>query len=76
MYVYKYEKCKLDQPFLSFKVKIIFIGNSKVCEVTKFSGAEDYSRFDGNNFLIECEDNEYVYISGLEILNSRLMIKL
>ena len=28
VYVYKYEKCKFDQPFLSFKPKHIFIGKS------------------------------------------------
>ena len=25
------------------------------------------SDFDGNTILLECKDNEYVYISGLEI---------
>ena len=33
VYVYKYEKCKFDQPFLSFKPKHIFIGKPKVCLV-------------------------------------------
>ena len=36
--VYKYEKNKFDPPFLSFKPKHIFIGKSKVCEMTEFSG--------------------------------------
>ena len=67
VYVYKYEKCKFDQPFLSFKPKHIFIGKSKVCELTQFSEANDSFDFDGNTLLIEVEDNEYVYISGLEI---------
>ena len=68
VYVYKYEKCKFDQPFLSFKPKHIFIGKSKVCPLTQFSGGADKSSdFEGNTLLIECEDNEYVYISGLEI---------
>ena len=67
VYVYKYEKCKFDQPFLSFKPKNIFIGKSKVCEMTQFSEANDSSDFDGNTLLIEIDDNEYVYISGLEI---------
>ena len=35
--------------------------------MTEFSGARDKIDFDGNTFLLECEDNEYVYISGLEI---------
>ena len=35
--------------------------------MTEFSGAaNNSSRFDGNTLLLECEDNEYVYISGLE----------
>ena len=65
--VYKYEKCKFDQPFLSFQPKHIFIGNSKICPMTEFSGARDKNDFDGNTLLLECENNEYVYISGLEI---------
>ena len=35
--------------------------------MTQFSEANDSSDFDGNTLLIEVEDNEYVYISGLEI---------
>ena len=35
--------------------------------MTQFSGANDSSSFDGNTLLLECENNEYVYISGLEI---------
>ena len=33
--------------------------------MTQFSGANDSSSFDGNTLLLECENNEYVYISGL-----------
>ena len=69
VYVYEYEKCKFDQPFFSFKPKHIFIGKSKVCPMTQFSEANDSSSFDGNTFLLECEDNEYVYISGSENFN-------
>ena len=67
VYVYKYEKCKFDQPILSFKPKHIFIGKSKVCPMTQFSAANDSSGFDGNTLLLDCENNEYVYFSGLEI---------
>ena len=67
VYVYKYEKCKFDQPFLSNKPKHIFVRKSKVCEMTQFSGANDSSDFDGNTLLIQVEDNEFIYISGLEI---------
>ena len=35
VYVCKNEKCKFDQPFLSFKPKHISIGKSKVCEMTQ-----------------------------------------
>ena len=68
MYVYKYEKNKSDQPFLSFQVKHIFIGKSRVCKLTEFSEAGDNSDFDGNTVLLECEDNEYIYNSGVEIV--------
>ena len=67
VYVYKYEKCKFDQPILSFKPKHIFIGKSKVCPMTQFSGAIDSSGFDGNTLLLVCENNEFVYFSELEI---------
>ena len=67
VYVYKYEKCKFDQPFLSFQPKNIFIGKSKICPMTEFSGANNSHDYDGNTLLLEFEDNEYVYISGLEI---------
>ena len=76
VYVFKYEKCKFDQPFLSFQPKHIFIGKSKVCSMTEFSGANDSSDFDGNTLLSDFENNEYVHISGLEILNSRRKINL
>ena len=67
VYVYKNEKCKFDQPILSFKPNHIFIGKSKDCPKTQISGANDSSGFDGNTFLLECENDEYVYFSGLEI---------
>ena len=35
--------------------------------MTEFSGANDSSDFNGNTILLECEDNVYIYISGLEI---------
>ena len=35
--------------------------------MTEFSGARDKNVFDGNTLLLDCEDNEYVYISGFEI---------
>ena len=68
VYVYKYEIYKFDRPFLSFKPKHIFIGKSKVCDMTEFSGAADNSSdFNGNTLLLEVEDRNYVYFSGLEI---------
>ena len=58
---------EFDLPCLSFQVKNIFIGKSRVCEMTEFSGANDSSDFDGNTILLECGDNEYLYIPGLEV---------
>ena len=69
MYVYKYEKCKFDQPCLSFQPKHIFIGKSEVCHMTEFFGAANISSsFDGSTLLLEFENNEYIYLSGLEII--------
>ena len=68
VYVYRYERLKFDQPFLHFQAKNIFIGKSKVCEMTEFFRAADNSSdFDGTTLSLQCENNEYVKISGLEI---------
>ena len=66
--VYVYKICKFDPPFFSFQAKNIFIGKSKVCSMTEFSGTRDKNVFDGNTLLLECENNENVYISGLETI--------
>ena len=69
VYVYIYDKYKFDPPFLSFEPKHIFIGKSKVCERAEFSGAANIinSDFEGITLLLEVEDRNYVYTSGLEI---------
>ena len=63
VFVYKYEKYKFDQSFLSFPTKNIFISKSKICEMTECSGALNSPNFDGNAILLECEDSKYLYIS-------------
>ena len=68
VYVYKNKICKFDPRLFTFQAKKIFIGKSKVCPMTELSGAANHSGFDGNTLLIECENNEYVYISGLEFV--------
>ena len=41
--------------------------------MTEFTGAaNNNSEFDGNTLLIECEKNEYVYISGLELTKFKI----
>ena len=74
--VYKYENCKFDQPFLSYQPKHFFIGKSKNCPTTEFSQSEDVVIFDGNTLLLECENNEYIYISGLEIVKFEIEDKI
>ena len=66
--VYKYDKFKFDPPFLSFHAKYIFIGKTNVCPMTEVSRSEDKEGFDGNTLLLEFENIEYLYISGLEII--------
>ena len=46
---------------------MFFIEKSKFCPMTEFSCARDKIEFDGSTLLLECESNEYVYNSGLEI---------
>ena len=65
--VYKNKICKFNPPLFTFQAKNVFIGKSKVCPMTEFSSARDKNEIDGNSLLLECEDKEYVYISGLEI---------
>ena len=73
VYVYKNKICKFDPPLFVFQTKNVFIGKSKFCSMTEFSGAaNNESRFDGNTLLLECEDNEYIYISGLEITKFKI----
>ena len=73
VYVYKNKICKFDPPLFTFQAKHTFIGKSKVCPVTECSGAaNNSSEFDGNTLLIECENNEYIYISGLEITKFKI----
>ena len=73
VYVYKNKICKFDPPLFKFQAKNVFIGKSKVCPMTEFSGsANNISEFDGNTLLVECENNEYVYISGLEIIKFKI----
>ena len=73
VYVYENKIYKFDAPLFSFQPKNVFIGKSKFCSMTEFSGAADNSsRFDRNTLLLECEDNEYVYISGLQITKFKI----
>ena len=72
VYVYKNKICKFDSPLFSFQAKNIFIGKSKVCAMTEFSGANNDFKFDGNTLLLECGYNEYIYISGLEITKFKI----
>ena len=68
VYGYKNKICKFDPQLFTFQPKNVFIGKSKFCPMTESSGAaNNSSEFDGNTLLLEFEDNEYVYISGLEI---------
>ena len=68
VYVYKNKICKFEPPLFTFQAKNVFIGKSKFCPMTEFSSAaKNSSEFDGNTLLLECENNEYIYISGLEI---------
>ena len=71
VYVYKKQKRKSDQPFISLQPKHIFIGKSKVKMTEFFGGGDNNSDFDGNTLLLECEDGKYVYISGRGIFEFR-----
>ena len=42
----------------------------------EFSEAYDNPNFDGNTFLLGCEDIEYLYISGSEIVKFKTIDKI
>ena len=59
VYVYENKICKFDPPLFTFQAKNVFIGKTKVCPMTEFSGCvNNETGFDGNTPLIECENNE------------------
>ena len=73
VYVYKNKICKFEQPLFTFQARNIFIGKSMECAMTENSGAaNDSFKFDGNTLLLECENNEYIYISGEEITRFKI----
>ena len=74
--VYKYEKCKFEQPLLSYQPRHVFIGKSKNFPMNEFSQSQDRVNFHGNTLLLECDKNEYVYISGLEIVKFEIEDKI
>ena len=47
----------LANPSSVFKQNIYFLGESKICEMAKFSGAENSSGLHGKTFFPECQDN-------------------
>ena len=73
VYVYKNKICKFEPQLFTFQAKNVFIGKSKLCPMTEFcSAGNNSSEFDGSTLLLECENNEYVYISGLEITKIKI----
>ena len=63
--VYKYEKCKFDEPFLTFQPNHVFIGKSQ---------EDDFD--DGNTIVLEFDNNDYIYISGFEIVKFNIEDKI
>ena len=67
--VQKFEDISEDKDTI-YKVKPMktILGKSQLCNMTKFSGAEDEEVFDGNTILLKIgeENNKhrYVYIGG------------
>ena len=77
VYVYKNKNCKFEPPLFIFQAKNVFIGESKVCPMTEITGTANISSdLNGNTLLLECENIEYVYISGLEITKFKIDYKI
>ena len=65
---YKYETCKLRDPFLSYRPFGFFIGESRVCKTTKMSGARDSAEFDDTTLLIDLGCTGNVCVSCYNIV--------
>ena len=68
MFIYM-KNVNLTNPSSVFRQIKFFVGKSRVCDMTQFSGANESSDSDGNTNLLECADSEYVYFSGCGIIN-------
>ena len=56
--------------------KKFFIGQSKLCPMTEFSGATDEIDFDGNTLLLDVEILNSYRFPDFRFFNTRRMIKL
>ena len=63
----KHVICNFKGAFLVIKASKGFIGKSILCDMTQIM-ADHISDYDGNTFLIGSDDNEYIFISGFEII--------
>ena len=66
VYVYESEKYKFDPPFLSLQAKKFLLVNQKFVLWQNFPVLVIKLILIVVLFLLECEDNEYLYISGLD----------
>ena len=74
--VYKHEKDIFVQPLLSSQANFVFIGKSRLCDMTEISVALNNPDFDGNIILLEFEENKYICFSGFEIFEFRISDKI
>ena len=72
MKFYKHDTYQFKEPFFSLKPSKIYLGKSRICAMTEMCEARDNHGFAGNTFLLddslETNNNEYIFISGFEII--------
>ena len=71
VYLYEYETRRFKEPFLSSQTKNTFIGEARVFQMIQESGALTSGDCDGNSLLLDAKNsecNEYIFISGYEIV--------
>ena len=66
VHVYKYEKGKVNEAFLFFRAKNVFIDESLLCQMTKTTGARSSIDYDGSSFLVEFDVKDHISISGFQ----------
>ena len=60
--VYKHDICNFKEAFLVIKASKTFIGNSRICDMTRMIDTH-ISDYDGNIIFVGGDDKVYIFVS-------------